>query len=79
MKAEEIKRQILLLVELNDIDALRKCIAEYGDEIACAIIEPIPANNGLLLQELTFLQELRKLCTENNILLFDICSFVIFF
>jgi glutamate-1-semialdehyde 2,1-aminomutase len=59
-----------LVVELNDIDALRKCIAEYGDEIACAIIEPIPANNGLLLQELTFLQELRKLCTENNILLF---------
>ncbi len=59
-----------LVVELNDIDALRKCIAEYGDEIACAIIEPIPANNGLLLQELTFLQELRKLCTENDILLF---------
>ncbi len=59
-----------LVVELNDMDALRKCIAEYGDEIACAIIEPIPANNGLLLQELTFLQELRKLCTENNILLF---------
>jgi len=59
-----------LVVELNDMDALRKCISEYGDEIACAIIEPIPANNGLLLQELTFLQELRKLCTENNILLF---------
>ena len=59
-----------LVVELNDIDALRKCIAEYKDEIACAIIEPIPANNGLLLQELTFLKELRHLCTENNILLF---------
>ena len=59
-----------LVVELNDIEALRKCIAEYKDEIACAIIEPIPANNGLLLQELTFLKELRQLCTDNNILLF---------
>jgi glutamate-1-semialdehyde 2,1-aminomutase len=59
-----------LVVELNDIDALRKCFAEYKDELACAIIEPIPANNGLLLQELTFLKELRKLCTENGVLLF---------
>lgn len=59
-----------LVVELNDIDALRKCFAEYKDDLACAIIEPIPANNGLLLQELTFLKELRKLCTENGVLLF---------
>jgi glutamate-1-semialdehyde 2,1-aminomutase len=59
-----------LVVELNDIDALRACILQYKDDIACAIIEPIPANNGLLLQELSFLKELRKLCTENNILLF---------
>jgi glutamate-1-semialdehyde 2,1-aminomutase len=61
-----------LVVELNDIEALRACFKEYKDEIACAIIEPIPANNGLLLQELTFLKELRKLCSENNtLLLFD--------
>lgn len=59
-----------LVLELNDIESLRTCISQYKDEIACAIIEPIPANNGLLLQELTFLKELRKLCTENNILLF---------
>lgn len=59
-----------LVLELNDIESLRACVAQYKDEIACAIIEPIPANNGLLLQELTFLKELRKLCTENNILLF---------
>lgn len=59
-----------LVLELNDIESLRACVDQYKDEIACAIIEPIPANNGLLLQELTFLKELRKLCTENNILLF---------
>lgn len=59
-----------LVLPLNDLDALRACVAEFKDQISCAIIEPIPANNGLLLQEKTFLLELRKICTENNILLF---------
>lgn len=66
---EEYANETLVL-PLNDIEALRACIHEYKDELACAIIEPIPANNGLLLQEKTFLLELRKLCTENGILLF---------
>jgi len=66
---EEYANETLVL-PLNDIEALRTCIHEYKDELACAIIEPIPANNGLLLQEKTFLLELRKLCTENGILLF---------
>jgi len=59
-----------LVLPLNDIDALRACFAEYGNEIACAIIEPIPANNGLLLQEKSFLNELRAICTEYKSLLF---------
>ena len=59
-----------LVLPLNDIDALKKCISEHKGEIACAIIEPIPANNGLLLQEKTFLLALREICTENGILLF---------
>lgn len=59
-----------LVLPLNDIEALKKCVAEHKGEIACAIIEPIPANNGLLLQEKTFLLALRDICTENGILLF---------
>jgi glutamate-1-semialdehyde 2,1-aminomutase len=59
-----------LVLPLNDIDALKECVAAHKDEIACAIIEPIPANNGLLLQEKTFLIALREICTENGILLF---------
>ena len=55
---------------LNDINALRACFNEHGSEIACAIIEPIPANNGLLLQEKSFLNELRSICTEYRSLLF---------
>jgi glutamate-1-semialdehyde 2,1-aminomutase len=59
-----------LVLPLNDIEALKKCVAENSNEIACAIIEPIPANNGLLLQEKTFLLALREICSANGILLF---------
>ena len=65
----EILANETLVLPLNHIDALRACFAEHGHDIASAIIEPIPANNGLLLQEKTFLLELRKLCTEYKVLL----------
>jgi glutamate-1-semialdehyde 2,1-aminomutase len=55
---------------LNNLEALEECFAKYGNEIACAIIEPIPANNGLLLQEKTFLLKLREICTKYDSLLF---------
>jgi glutamate-1-semialdehyde 2,1-aminomutase len=55
---------------LNNKEALQQCFADYKDEIACVIIEPIPANNGLLLQEEGFLTFLREICTANGALLF---------
>jgi len=59
-----------LVLPLNDLTALKACFEEHRGEIACAIIEPIPANNGLLLQDSDFLVALRSLCTEENVLLF---------
>lgn len=59
-----------IVLPLNDIDALETCVARYRDAIACAIIEPIPANNGLLLQDKEFLLKLREICTREGILLF---------
>ncbi|MEM9822061.1 MAG: glutamate-1-semialdehyde 2,1-aminomutase, partial [Bacteroidota bacterium] len=58
-----------LVVPLNDLDLVDQVFAEHGDDIACVIIEPIPANNGLLLQDRSFLQGLRERCTQHNILL----------
>lgn len=58
-----------IVLPLNDLDALTSCFATLSNEIACVIIEPIPANNGLLLQDLSFLTDLRTLCTEYGILL----------
>ena len=58
-----------LVLPLNDLTQLRETLVHYREELACVIIEPIPANNGLLLQDKTFLTHLREWCTELGILL----------
>lgn len=58
-----------IVLPLNDLDGLRRCFEEYEQDIACVIIEPVPANNGLLLQNNVFLNGLRLLCNEFKILL----------
>jgi len=61
-----------IVVGLNDTEALQKAFAEFKDQIAAVIIEPIPANNGLLLQTKEYLQALREICTANGtLLIFD--------
>jgi glutamate-1-semialdehyde 2,1-aminomutase len=61
-----------IVVSLNSKEAVEQAFAQFKDEIACVIIEPIPANNGLLLQEKEYLQFLRDICTANKtLLLFD--------
>ena len=59
-----------IVVPLNDEKAILEAVEKYKNEIACIVIEPIPANNGLLLQKKEFLQFLREVCTKNGILLF---------
>ena len=58
-----------IVVPLNDTEALERVVAQYKNEIAVIAIEPIPANNGLLLQDGEFLRYLRELCTREQILL----------
>ncbi|WP_448698080.1 glutamate-1-semialdehyde 2,1-aminomutase [Mucilaginibacter sp. AW1-3] len=61
-----------IVVSLNDREALTKAFEEFKDQIAAVIIEPVPANNGLLLQDKEYLQFLRDICTTNGtLLIFD--------
>jgi glutamate-1-semialdehyde 2,1-aminomutase len=61
-----------IVVALNSKEAVTQAFEQFKDEIACIIIEPIPANNGLLLQEKEYLQFLRDICSTNKtLLLFD--------
>jgi glutamate-1-semialdehyde 2,1-aminomutase len=58
-----------LVLPLNDLIAVENLFIENSHEIACVIIEPVPANNGLLLQTIEYLKSLRVLCTKYGILL----------
>jgi glutamate-1-semialdehyde 2,1-aminomutase len=60
------------VISLDDLEALEAVFARQGSELAAAIIEPIPANNGLLVQDPAFLKRLRELCTAHGtVLIFD--------
>lgn len=61
-----------LVVPLDDEPALERVFAEHGGDIAALIVEPLPANYGLLIQRKEFLTKLRDLCTKNgSLLIFD--------
>ncbi|MDG1462252.1 MAG: glutamate-1-semialdehyde 2,1-aminomutase [Gammaproteobacteria bacterium] len=61
-----------LVAPLNDADTLCRIFTEHGDQIAAVIIEPLPANYGLLPQTDEFLQLIRRLCsTHSSVLIFD--------
>ncbi|NNE26748.1 MAG: glutamate-1-semialdehyde 2,1-aminomutase [Saprospiraceae bacterium] len=57
-----------IVLPLNDLQAVIDTL-DKQDDIAAIIIEPVPANNGLLLQDTNFLVWLRKLCDDHKVLL----------
>ncbi len=64
--------ELTSVLPLDDFGALARYFDEHGFQTACVIIEPVPANNGLLPQQLEFLKTLRELCTRHGaLLIFD--------
>src|SRR5258706_10502424 len=61
-----------LVAPLDDEEALRKIFAEHGKDIAAIILEPLPANYGLLIQRHEFLEETVKIAREfGALVIFD--------
>lgn len=61
-----------LVVPLDDEATLEEVFRRRGSEIAAVIIEPLPANYGLLPQRLDFLKALEKMCRKAGaLLIFD--------
>jgi len=58
-----------LVAPLDDEPALEALFAAHGREIAAAIIEPLPANYGLLPQRPAFLATLARLARQHGALL----------
>lgn len=61
-----------LVADYNDLPALTKIFEANLGQIAGVIVEPYPANVGLILPQKNFLEGLRKLCTQHGaVLIFD--------
>src|SRR6266852_2006141 len=61
-----------LVASLDDENAVREIFAEQGKDIAAVILEPLPANYGLLIQRREFIEETVKIARANGALvIFD--------
>ncbi len=63
---------LTLTLPFNDAAALEETFAREGAEIATVIVEPVPANAGLIPPLPGFLAKLRQLCSAHGaLLIFD--------
>jgi glutamate-1-semialdehyde 2,1-aminomutase len=63
---------LTLTVPFNDLDAVQKCFAQQGAEIACLIVEPVAGNMNCIPPLDGYLQGLRDLCDQYGVvLIFD--------
>jgi glutamate-1-semialdehyde 2,1-aminomutase len=58
-----------LLAKYNDLESVNALVNANLDEIAAIIIEPVAGNMGCIPPKEGFLEALRQICDENNILL----------
>lgn len=65
---EEISKETLI-VKYNDLEDLENIIKKESGNISCLIVEPILGNYGLVLPEKNYLNNLRKVTRENDIIL----------
>ncbi|GLR64068.1 glutamate-1-semialdehyde 2,1-aminomutase [Marinospirillum insulare] len=64
--------QHTLTLTFNDIEGVRACFKELGDQIACIIVEPVAGNMNCIPPQAGFLEALREVCTESGaLLIFD--------
>ncbi len=52
-----------ITLQYNDSDSVRAAFAEFGNDIACIIVEPIAGNMNMVRPEAGFLETLREQCT----------------
>lgn len=64
--------ELTSILPFNDPAALEELFAKRGSEIAAIIVEPYPANAGLILPQPGFLQSLRDITAKHgSLLIFD--------
>jgi glutamate-1-semialdehyde 2,1-aminomutase len=67
-----VLKELVLVVQWNDFDAIEKAIKKGANNIAAVITEPIMANNAVIPPRDGYLHFLKELCEKNDIvLIFD--------
>ena len=61
--------QHTISIPYNDSGALEKILAKQGSQVACLIVEPIPANMGVVWPKAGFLKRIRTLTKKHRIIL----------
>ncbi|MHC1625943.1 MAG: glutamate-1-semialdehyde 2,1-aminomutase [Methanoculleaceae archaeon] len=56
-------------IPFNDPVALEECLRKWGEDIAAVIIEPVMGNVGLILPENGYLDEVRTITEDHDVLL----------
>lgn len=61
-----------ITVPYNDLESVRYAFEQFGDDIACIIVEPVAGNMGVVPPQPGFLEGLRDVTTEHgSLLIFD--------
>lgn len=61
-----------ITVAYNDLESVKLAFEQYGEDIACVIVEPVAGNMGLVPPQPGFLEGLRDITKENgSLLIFD--------
>ncbi|NGM60449.1 glutamate-1-semialdehyde 2,1-aminomutase [Sphingobacterium sp. SGG-5] len=61
-----------IVIALNDKAAVQQAFADFSGQIAAIIIEGVPANNGLLIQDREYIHFLREITQQQGaLLIFD--------
>jgi glutamate-1-semialdehyde 2,1-aminomutase len=58
-----------LTAPYNNLQAVKELVDQHKNEIAAIIVEPVAGNMGCILPQSGFLEGLRKICDEENIIL----------
>lgn len=61
-----------ITLDYNDSSSVVETFAQFGDQIACIIVEPVAGNMNCIPPEADFLQVLRQVCDQyGSVLIFD--------
>jgi glutamate-1-semialdehyde 2,1-aminomutase len=62
-------KDYIIVLPFNDTERLAEAIRKHKDKVAAVICEPINYNSGCIVPSMEYMQEMRRLCSENGIVL----------